>query len=391
MSRSALRERVAERVRDPLTWTGLIQLAKTVVAAVAAWVIADQVLGLPQAFLAPWSALLVVHSTVYRTFSRGLQQVTGTVLGVLLAWAIGNLMGLSTLAVSVLLVTGLVIGSLRWFRDESTAVAATGLIVLTTGFSTRDSLLVDRLLDTLVGIVVGLAVNLLVWPPLRDYSAARAIDAIDDGVADLLRDMAGGLRGTCDQETVTAWVDRTRSLDEDLDQAWALLRQARESSRLNPRRAAREVRRTDIWEEILRHDEQAIAECRSMARTIGHSIDSVVEWEPSFRDPWLDLLQEAGEAIGVPDSARVIAVRRALVRLTEDLSREDLSERHWPEYGALIMNLRNVVASMDRVAQQNPLVLPRYEKREQLLRRRPALRVRGRRPAPSTAPPRRPH
>ena len=83
MSRSALRERVAERVRDPLTWTALIQLAKTVVAAVAAWVIADQVLGLPQAFLAPWSALLVVHSTVYRTFSRGLQQVTGTVLGVL--------------------------------------------------------------------------------------------------------------------------------------------------------------------------------------------------------------------------------------------------------------------------------------------------------------------
>jgi uncharacterized membrane protein YgaE (UPF0421/DUF939 family) len=390
MSRSALRERVAERVRDPLTWTSLIQLAKTVVAAVAAWVIAAQVLDLPQAFLAPWSALLVVHSTVYRTFSRGLQQVTGAVIGVLLAWAIGNLLGLSTMAVSVLLVAGLVVGSLRWFRDESTAVAATGLIVLTTGFSTRDSLLVDRLLDTLVGIVVGLAVNLLVWPPLRDYSAARAIDAIDDGVAELLRDMAGALRAACDQETVTHWVDRTRSLDEDLDQAWALLRQARESSRFNPRRAAREVRRTDIWEEILRHDEQAIAECRSMARTIGHGIESVVEWEPEFREPWLYLLQEAGEAIGVPDSARVVAVRQELMRLTEDLSREDLSERHWPEYGALIMNLRNVVASMDRVAQQNPLVLPRYEKREQLLRRRPALRFRGRRAAPSTAPPLRP-
>ena len=32
-----------------------------------------QIFDLPQAFLAPWAALLVVHATVYRTFSRGLQ------------------------------------------------------------------------------------------------------------------------------------------------------------------------------------------------------------------------------------------------------------------------------------------------------------------------------
>ena len=364
-------------MRDPLRWIDLIQLAKIVVAAVVAWWLAHEALGLPQAFLAPWSALLVVHSTVYRTFSRGLTQVSAAVLGVLLAWAVGHLAGVTTTGVSVLLVVGLVVGSLRWFRTETTAVAATALIVLTTGTSTRDSMLVDRLLDTFIGIGVGLAVNFVVWPPLRDYSAARAIDAIDDEVSELMRDMAAALRGPCDQETVTGWVDRTRTLDGNLDQAWALLRQTRESSRLNPRRAARDVRSSDVYEEVLRHCEQAIAECRSMARTIGHGIESVVEWEPAFRDPWLDLLQEAGEAIGVPDSARTVAVRRELLRLTEDLGRENLSERHWPEYGALIMNLRNVVASMDRVAQQNPLVLPRYERRQRLLRHRPALRTKA--------------
>jgi uncharacterized membrane protein YgaE (UPF0421/DUF939 family) len=374
---SGARAGLAAAVRDPLRWTDTIQLVKIVLAAVVAWWIAYQVLDLPQAFLAPWSALLVVHSTVYRTFSRGLTQVTAAVLGVVLAWAVGNVVGLSTTAVSVLLVVGLVVGSLRWFKEDTTAVAATGLIVLTTGFSTKDTMLLDRLVDTFIGIAVGLVVNFAVWPPLRDYSAALAIDAIDDDVAELLRDMAVGLRGSCDQDTVTGWVDRTRDLDASLDQAWALLRQARESSLLNPRRAARDVRSTDVYEEVLRHCEQAIAECRSMARTIGHGIENVVEWEPAFRDPWLDLLREAGEAIGVPDSARTVAVRRALLRLTEDLSREDLSERHWPEYGALIMNLRNVVASMDRVAQHNPLVLPRYERRERLLRRRPALRTKG--------------
>ena len=62
-------------------WTAVLQLVKTVVAAVVAWVLASQVFALPQAFLAPWAALLVVHATVYRTFSRGLRQVTGAVLG----------------------------------------------------------------------------------------------------------------------------------------------------------------------------------------------------------------------------------------------------------------------------------------------------------------------
>jgi hypothetical protein len=70
-----LREDARQRLRDPVAWSDLIQLVKTVVAAVLAWVLATDVFGLPQAFLAPWAALLVVHATVYRTFSRGLRQV----------------------------------------------------------------------------------------------------------------------------------------------------------------------------------------------------------------------------------------------------------------------------------------------------------------------------
>lgn len=371
-SAGRLRDDARERLRDPVWWTSFIQLAKTAVASVIAWVLASEVFSLPQAFLAPWAALLVVHATVYRTFSRGLRQVTGAVLGVLLAYVVGNLVGLSTLAVAVLLVIGLLAGSMRWFRDERTSVAATGLIVLTTGFSTHDAVLVDRLFDTAIGIVVGLAVNMVVWPPLRDYAAARAIDVIDDEVGELLCDMAEGLRESADQELVTAWVDRTRDLDQAIEHAWSLLRQSRESSRLNPRRAARSARTTDAFEEILRHNEQAVAESRSMARTLGYSIEAVTDWEPVFRDRWVALLQEAGEAIGLPDSMRVQRVRADLTQLSVDLSNEDLSARHWPEYGALIMNLRNVVASMDRVAARNPVVLPRYAKRHGMLGRRSA-------------------
>jgi Fusaric acid resistance protein family len=360
---------VRSAMRDPLRWSSVIQLLKTVVAAVIAWVLASQTFELPQPFLAPWAALLVVHATVYRTFSRGLKQVTAAVLGVLLAWAVGNVWGLSTVAVAVLLAAGLLVGAVRWFRDESSAIAATGLIVLTTGFSTQDQVLVDRLYDTAIGIGVGLAVNLLVWPPLRDLSAARAIEAIGGRVGALLSDMAAELRASCDEEQVAEWVDRTRDLDDEIDQAWALLRQAKESGRLNPRRAARTVKTTDVFEGVLRDNEQAVAETRSMARTLGYSIDSLVEWEPAFRDRWLDLLDKAGAAITEPDAERVSQVRGELRALAEELGNRELSGLHWPEYGALIMNLRNVVTSMDQVAEHHRLALPRYVRRERLARR----------------------
>jgi uncharacterized membrane protein YccC len=361
-------ERARMLARSRLLWTDLLQLAKTVVAGVIAWVLADQVFALPQAFLAPWSALLVVHATVYRTFSRGLQQVSTAVLGVLLAWSVGNLLGLSVLAVAVLLTVGLALGALRWFRDESTTVAATALIVLTTGFSRQDQLLVDRLFDTAIGIVVGLLVNLVVWPPLRDYSAARAINRVDAGVGELLTRIAEQLHQGCGPDAAMEWVGRTRELDAGLDEAWALLRQARESSRLNPRRAAKGLKQTDGYEQVLRNDEQAVAETRSMARTLAHSIEDVIEWDATFRGRWLGLLEDLGAAIRSPDADRITQVRAELAKLTNDMSTQDLSARHWPEYGALIMNLRNVATSMDRVVEANPVLPSRYQRRDGVLR-----------------------
>jgi uncharacterized membrane protein YccC len=384
-----LRSRAGEAVHNPVFWTDTIQLVKAVVAAVASWVLASRVLGLPQSFLAPWSALLVVHATVYRTFSHGAKQVAGAVVGVLIAWLVGNFIGSTPVGLTLVLLAGLVVGQVGWLRDEATTAATTGMFVLTTGYSTQDWLLVDRLLDTAVGIVVGLAVNLLLWPPLRDYTAARAIDAIDDQVGDLLCRMAADLRAGCGEEVVTEWVDHTRELDEDIEHAWAMVRQARESSWYNPRRAAAGVRTTETYEAILRDNEQAVAEARSMARTLGISIERVVEWEAEFRERWLALLKEAGEAIGAPDSARVAQVRADLTRLAEDLSSAELPRRHWPEYGALIMNLRNVVASMDRVAEQNPVVLPRYQRRRERRSRVRERLVRARPPGPWTGPPHR--
>ena len=124
--------------------------------------------GIEQAFLAPWAALLTVHATVYRTLRRGVQQVGASVVGVLVATAAGSLLGLNALSLGVVILVGLLAGSVRGLRAESTTAAATALVVLTTGNSDDGHLLVARLLDTGIGIGIGLLVNLIVWAPLRD-------------------------------------------------------------------------------------------------------------------------------------------------------------------------------------------------------------------------------
>ena len=187
MAPTRLRRAAARRAEDPVFWSGAVQLLKTVAAAVIAWLLATEVFDLPQSFLAPWSALLVVHATLYRTFSQGARQVAAAVLGVVLAWAVGNVLGLDATSVAVVLALGLLLGAHRAFGDEATAVAATALIVLTTGFSDDDNMLVFRLFDTAIGIVVGLVINLLVWPPLRRRTTIAAIDVIDDRLGALLR------------------------------------------------------------------------------------------------------------------------------------------------------------------------------------------------------------
>ncbi len=341
-------------LRDPVAWTELIQLAKTVVAAVVAWTVAARVFGLPQAFLAPWAALLVVHSTVYRSFWTGAKQITATVIGVVLAWVVGNTLGLDPTSLAIMLLIALVVGQVRWLRDEATTAAATALIVLTTGFATEDHILISRLYDTAIGVGVGVVVNLLVWPPLQDVTAARAVEAVSRRIGALLTDIADECRDACKREHVEAWVRRSQDLDVEVDSAWALVRQARESERLNPRPRLARGRRTGQFCESLDRIEQALSEIRSMARTIEHSITDTKQWEDEFRDRWTELLCRIGTAIEENEPRRLGEARSALGSLAVDYSREDLSGLHWTEYGGLILNLRNVATSMDHVAASDP-------------------------------------
>ena len=349
-----MRERVDERISDPIWWNDVLQLAKTVLAAVTAWVLAASVLDLPQPFLAPWSALLVVHATVYRTFSKGTQQVAATVVAVLLATVVGELIGLTTGAIALLLVVALLLGAVPWLGAEATTIATTGLVVLTTGFESDVDARSRGCSTPPSASRSGLLVNVIVWPPLRRRTAAKALDRIDDGIGALLADMAGGLGDGCQDEDVDAWIERSRDLDGEVDQAWALVRQAQESARMNPRRSARPMKNPEQWHGLLRRMEQSVAETRSLARTLGGQPAHKETWGEAFAVPWIEMLGDTGRAAADADPDALHEVRGRLEAFTEELRTTERSAE-WPVYGALIINLRNIIDAMDVVAEANPI------------------------------------
>ena len=349
---------VKNRVTDPILWTDVLQLVKTAAAAVIAWVLAVEVLSLPQSFLAPWAALLTVHATVYRTLARGLQQAAAAVVGVLLAFAVGAAgLQVGWVSLAIVVVVGLVAGLARPLRAESTTAAATALVVLLTGYSDDGTLLLARLADTFVGIAVGLVVNLAVWPPLRDRRAARRIDDLDDRLGALLGDMADALaREPDDDPDPQPWVERTRELDHRIDAAWADVESARESGRLNLRsQAARRMRDARDLHDLLLNLEQAVAETRSMARTLGRA-GAPAGWQAPFRNAWLTALAGTAEALSGADAAGLGRVESELESLggeTFAILDDGLAPR--PAHGALIVNLHHILEAMRPVTAAQPV------------------------------------
>jgi uncharacterized membrane protein YgaE (UPF0421/DUF939 family) len=345
---------LADRLRDPVVWTGVSQLVKTVAAAVLAWVLAGHIFGIAQSFLAPWAALLTVNATVYRTFARGMQQVGAAVLGVVLAFAAGTLIGVNAASLGAMLLLALAAGRTRALRPESTTAAATALVVLLAGYSQQGGVVAARLLDTVIGIAVGLLVNLVVWPPLHDRAAARRVDRIDDQLGELLSAMAEELRADGGQIDARGWLERTRDLDHEIDDAWALVRQASESGRLNFRhRAADRVRVSRGFGAVLERLEQAVAETSSVAHTVGRAGPRVAAWDAEFRSAWVELLARAGAAAA--DSAALGLLRDDIDVAVRELSRGGEADALRPVHGALLVNLRNIVDAMEEVAAAQPV------------------------------------
>ncbi len=381
------RDRARHHLRriDPVRVVDLVQTVKTAVAGGLAWWVAG-VFDLDQAFLAPWAAVLVVHETVYKTVSRGSQQVAATFFAVFLAFGLGTTIGTSPWSIGLVILVGYLIGQLRWVKEEAGTIATTGLVVIATGSIGQTDLLASRLVDTAIGVVVGLAVNLVVWPPLRDRAAWSQAEHLPGELGAVLREVADGIGADLDPDDTKAWIRGIRGVDIHVDQAWRLFWRAEESGRMNPRRSrptgVRELRK------VLHQLEQAVADSLSMARTVARSAEDRTDWDESFRERWRAIARGTADAVDAQDVPRLEALGEELAAMSEDFSQASLAPDAWREYGGLMMNLRNVHEALTSAVQWNQEATPerrrskRYEDPREILRRERQAGVRGRRLSP---------
>jgi hypothetical protein len=109
---------------------------------------------------------------------------------------------------------------------------------------------------------------------------------------------------------------------------------------------------------VLQRIDHAVAETRSLARTIGLSHIPPREWDPTFRTGWLELLERTGAAVSTADAGVLRQVHADLDEFARELDVDALPDHFWTVCGALLVDLRNIVEALGAVADAQPVRVP---------------------------------
>ncbi|MFM9500162.1 FUSC family protein [Streptomyces galilaeus] len=285
-----------------------VQAGKAALAACLAWAVAGWWLQAPMAFVAPWVAVVLVESTVYRSLAHGLQQLAAIAVGTVVATVVALVLD-STMVAMVVVLPAVLLA--QWQRLGSQGVyAATGaLFVLTDG---QVSLATSgaRIAEAVFGAVVGITVNAVIRPPvyLRDTRAALT-DAAREA-QEILEAVAEGLDdGEWDGHATGEWHEGALRLGRLVDQARSSIGWSRESMRGNHRgRGSAAVsppgKAYDDALAVLDHVAVHTAGVtRTVLETANHN-DNEARPGPQITGPYADFLHHTARAIGLYGQTR---------------------------------------------------------------------------------------
>lgn len=357
-------DRLRQRLQRARNYAGyerdvaLLQV-KSALAGVASWVLAHVVVASPQATYAPFVALLVVQSTVYRSLLHSVQYVGAVLVGVLAAGAANPLLGDNVVAFGVMLVVGLLIG--RWRRLGTMGIQApiAGIFAYDALLgSARVPMLWSIVSMVLLGAGIGLAANLLLLPPMRYASANEGVEELSTAVAALLRDMAGALReGTPDPRTAEDWQSRARKLDTTISKARGAIEDGSESVIYNPRRLFHKHRAPGFsgYRTMVQTLTRASEQLRGIASGLRHLLEDEAghTTDERFFLPYAEILALVADgtqylgstAQDTEENLRQTAdACYARCKQLEEMAKE---ENAWPALGGLLTDAARLVEELD--------------------------------------------
>jgi uncharacterized membrane protein YgaE (UPF0421/DUF939 family) len=283
-----------------------LRTAKTVLAAVVAFAVADALHTSHAPVLAPLTALLVVQLTMYETVAHGRERIVSVVAGVLLAVGFASVTGLTWWSLGLIVAVSLIAGRLLRLGPHLLEVPISAMLVLAVGGAENAAL--GRVAETLIGAVVGVLVNLLIAPPLYVQPASDAIVELARRMGTFSLALAEALRGDWSREAADRHLAQARALGLEVARADRQLARTEESARLNPRgRIAREAQ--PRLRSTLTALEHAQVGLRNLARALLDRTyfvpDEATAYPPAARSALADVLDAV--AVALEDAATVVS------------------------------------------------------------------------------------
>jgi uncharacterized membrane protein YgaE (UPF0421/DUF939 family) len=209
-----------------------VTIVRLTVTAVFAYLLALPLSNTSRPVLAPLTALLVVQVSIYQTLRTAARRVAGVVAGVMLALGLSAWVGFTWWSLGIGTALGLTVGYALHLREEVLEVPISAMLIMSVG--TR-SAATGRIVETFIGTAAGLVAGFVLTSP-RVQPAEEAIEDLCRMMAGLLDRMAGGLAaGPVHAPTASDWLVQARALGGEIQRVDDALRQAEESTKLNPR------------------------------------------------------------------------------------------------------------------------------------------------------------
>lgn len=323
-----------------------LQVAKSAVATVAAWLLAAWLISGPPPVFAAIAALLVVQPSLNQSFGKAIERSVGVITGVIVASLLGIVIGTGTLVILVAVVAALLLAwLLKMTPGTANQVAISAILVLALGTSTPNYAF-DRVLETLLGAVIGFIVNVAIVPPVSVAPAHRAVDALGDALARALDRLADAFERAQTRAELEELTTAARAMRPVRETAEGAIVTATESLTLNPRAGSH---RTELDElrRVLERFSRIVTQTIGMTLAFAERYEPALDREPSVRAIAEQLRRAAHDVrltvqrIEASDvSARVS--RPEPPALTTPLSIAAPSADHWILVGSLLIDLRRI-------------------------------------------------
>lgn len=321
--------------------SSLLQVVKSALAAIAAWLVAAWLIPGPLPVFAAIAALLVVQPSLNQSLTKAIERTVGVVAGVLIASGLGIAFGGSTWVILLsVLIAMLVAWALRVTPTTGNQVAISAMLVLALGTATPGYAL-DRVLETLIGALIGFVVNVALVPPVSVAAARRSVDALGEELAASLERLADAVVAPQTPAQLEELMLTARLMRPMRDAAETAITAGAESLTLNPRaRGHRDE--LDRLQALLDRFTPVVTQVIGMTRAVYDHYEPTISDDPPVRDIAVQLRRAAHDArLLIADDDEPATDTAGVPALTAPLV-VARPPRHWILVGSLLEDLRRI-------------------------------------------------